>query len=240
MDRRPAGAGPLARVRRLAEIRPTGLIRPTGRVGLLTASVVLLASCAAPVPPAGGPAAAPTAGASASATPSAAAPSPGAAGRGTQAPSQVKRFVPVQLILPGKESARVEPVSTVDGELQVPKDVEHLGWWDGSSWLNDPFGSTVIAGHVDSATEGLGFFAQLLRVEKGQRVQVRGAAGQRQTFTITSVRTVAQNALADDSRALTQTGDHRLVLITCTGAYRPGRGYESNLVVTAKLVPERR
>ena len=53
------------------------------------------------------------------------------------------------------------------------------------------------------------------------------------------MRTVAQNALAGDSKALAQTGDHRLVLITCTGAYRPGRGYESNLVVTATLVDQR-
>lgn len=207
--------------------------------------MALLTACAVPAEPRPG-SAAPTAGGSSSTTgPSGTAPSdtvqpsPGAAGQGTLAPSQLKRFVPVQLILPGREAARVEPVSTVDGELQVPKDVEHLGWWDGSSWLNDPFGSTVIAGHVDSATEGLGFFAQLLRVKKGQQVQVRGAAGQRQTFRITSVRTVAQNALADDSRALTQTGEHRLVLITCTGAYRPGRGYESNLVVTATLVERR-
>ena len=81
-------------------------------------------------------------------------------------------------------------MSTVDGELQVPKHVDHLGWWDGSSWLDDPFGSTVIAGHVDSATEGLGFFAQLLEVRRDDRVQVLGASGQRQTFKVTSVRTV--------------------------------------------------
>jgi LPXTG-site transpeptidase (sortase) family protein len=218
--------------------RAPGLLR---RVGLIVATVGLLASCAVPAEPLPS-SAAPSVGGSSSVTPSttAAQSTPGAAGQGTPAPSQVKRFVPVQLILPGGEAAKVEPVSTVDGELQVPKDVEHLGWWDGSSWLNDPFGSTVIAGHVDSATEGLGFFAQLLRVEKGDRVQVRGAAGQRQTFAVTSVRTVKQNALADDSRALTQTGDHRLVLITCTGVYRQGRGYESNLVVTATRVSDRR
>ena len=46
--------------------------------------------------------------------------------------------------------------------------------------------------------------------------------GQRQTYRVTSVRTVAKNALATDSQALDQTGEHRLVLITCTGAYRPG------------------
>jgi LPXTG-site transpeptidase (sortase) family protein len=218
---------------------PVLLRGPLARVGLITATVGLLASCAVPAEQLPG-SAPPSVGASSSATPTPTAPtSPPAAGQGTLAPSQVDRFVPVRLILPGREAAKVEPVSTVDGELQVPKDVEHLGWWDGSSWLNDPFGSTVIAGHVDSATEGLGFFAQLLRVKKGERVQVLGAEGQKQTFRVSSVRTVDQNALADDSRALAQTGDHRLVLITCTGAYRPGRGYEANLVVTATLVERR-
>ena len=210
------------------------------RLGLAVAATGLLGGCA--VPAATGPGAAPSpAPPTGSGTPSAATerPTPEAAGEGTRAPSQVKRYVPVELVLPGREKAKVVPVSTVDGELQVPKHVDHLGWWDGSSWLGDPFGATVIAGHVDSATEGLGFFAQLLEIRRDDRVQVLGADGQRQTFRVTSVRTVAQNALADDSKALAQTGEHRLVLITCTGAYRPGRGYESNLVVTAAPADQR-
>ena len=210
------------------------------RLGLITAAASLVAGCTVAAEPVAGSAPAPTVG-SPIGTPSSptARPTPGAAGEGTRAPSQVKRFVPVELILPGREKAKVVPVSTADGELQVPKHVEHLGWWDGSSWLGDPFGATVIAGHVDSATEGLGFFAQLLEIRRDDRVQVLGSSGQRQTFEVTSVRTVAQNALAGDSKALSQTGDHRLVMITCTGAYRPGRGYESNLVVTATLVDQR-
>lgn len=139
------------------------------------------------------------------------------------------------LVLPDRARAPVVPVATVDGELDVPKHVDRLGWWDGSAWLGDPFGATVIAGHVDSATEGLGFFAQLLGIEVGQRVRVYGAKGQHQIYQVSSVRTVKQNALAD-GRILAQTGDHRLVLITCTGAYTPGEGYESNLVVTAKQI----
>jgi LPXTG-site transpeptidase (sortase) family protein len=230
-----------------ALIRPgvlrTSLIRPSLiRLGLLTGAAALLTGCAVSAEPVAGaaPARAPT-GASSAGSPSAGAerPTPEAAGEGTRAPSQVKRFVPVELILPGREKAKVVPVSTVDGVLQVPKHVDHLGWWDGSSWLGDPFGSTVIAGHVDSATEGLGFFAQLLEIRRDDRVQILGASGQRQTFKVTSVRTVAQNALADDSKALAQTGDHRLVLVTCTGSYRPGRGYDSNLVVTAERVDQR-
>ena len=144
------------------------------------------------------------------------------------------RFIPEQVTLPGGAHTAVEPASTVDGELKVPENVQHVGWWDGSAYVGDPFGSTVIAGHVDSASEGIGYFARLLRVKVGEEVTVRSGS-HRLTYRITSVQTVAKQALAADSRAFDQTGDPRLVLITCTGTYRPERGgYDSNLVVTAK------
>ncbi|GAA1848412.1 class F sortase [Microlunatus capsulatus] len=155
---------------------------------------------------------------------------------GEPAPSSRVHFVPTAVELPGGARARVEPASTVDGELVVPEEVRHVGWWDGSAWAGDPFGTTVVAGHVDSATEGLGFFARLLRVERGDVVTLRDDE-HRQRYRVVSVRTVAKQALATGSAAFDQTGDHRLVLITCTGAYRPERGgYESNLVVTAEAV----
>jgi LPXTG-site transpeptidase (sortase) family protein len=126
----------------------------------------------------------------------------------------------------------VLPAKTVDGELKVPEQVQHVGWWDGSSYAGDPFGTTVIAGHVDSATEGIGFFARLLRVEVGDKVTLLGD-GHRASYRIVSVQLVAKQALSSDGHALDQTGDHRLVLITCAGAYHRDRGgYDSNLVVT--------
>ena len=140
-------------------------------------------------------------------------------------------FVPETLILPGNARAGVQPAATVDGELKVPEDVEHVGWWDGSAYAGDPFGSTVVAGHVDSATGGQGFFARLQKVKVGDVVTLR-AGPRRLSYRITKVATVARQALATDSVAFDQTGVHRLVLITCTGAYRRDRGgYESNLVV---------
>jgi len=143
------------------------------------------------------------------------------------------RFVPTLLVLPGGARAWVEPAQTVHGELVVPENVQHVGWWDGSAYAGDAFGSTVIAGHVDSATEGLGFFARLLRLERGEVVSVRRGRHQ-QRYRILSIRTVAKQALATSSSAFDQTVEHRLVLITCTGRYRAGQGgYDSNLVVTA-------
>jgi LPXTG-site transpeptidase (sortase) family protein len=156
------------------------------------------------------------------------------AGEGKRTASQRVAFIPKQLTLPGHASAAVLPAATVDGVLKVPENVQQVGWWDGSARAGEPFGSTVIAGHVDSNTKGIGFFARLLGIKVGDTITLR-ADSQRLKYRVTSVRQVAKKALATDSQALKQTGQHRLVLITCTGNYHRDRGgYDSNLVVVAK------
>lgn len=159
---------------------------------------------------------------------------------GKAAASERIRFIPERVTLPGSARAPVEPVSTAaNGELSIPQDVDHVGWWDGSAWVNDAFGNTVIAGHVDSQ-QGYGFFARLLLLEVGEKVIVSSGSHQL-TYKITSVRSVKRRALATDGDAFEQTGDHRLVLITCTGAYNRDRGgYDHNLVVTASPVGQAR
>lgn len=151
---------------------------------------------------------------------------------GTPAPSQRIRFVPQRIVLPGGANASVLPATTVAGQLQVPT-AQHVGWWDGGAEAGDPFGSVVLAGHVDSKTEGLGFFARLPEVRRGEVVVLRGS-GHTASYRVVSVVSVRKDALATKSGAFDQTVDHRLVLITCTGAYDASRGgYEDNLVVTA-------
>jgi LPXTG-site transpeptidase (sortase) family protein len=153
---------------------------------------------------------------------------------GTPAASQRIQFIPEQLTLPGNASAAVRPAATVDGLLRVPENVRHVGWWDGSARAGEPFGSTVIAGHVDSDTGGIGFFARLRRAKVGDTITLR-ADSHRLTYRVTAVEKVARKALATESQAFQQTGPHRLVLITCTGDFHRDRGgYDSNLVVVAK------
>ncbi len=155
---------------------------------------------------------------------------------GTPAPSQRIRFVPTEVVLPGGAHAPVLPAGTVNGQLQVPSGAQRVGWWDGGAEAGDPFGSIVLAGHVDTKTEGLGFFARLRKAQPGEYVVLR-AAGRSATYRIVSKVSVPKDALATRSGAFEQTGDHRLVLITCTGAYdAKNGGYEENLVVTATAV----
>ncbi len=153
---------------------------------------------------------------------------------GTPAPSQRIRFVPTTIELPGAKRAPVDPASTVGGLLVVPENVQRVGWWDGGAEAGDLYGAMVIAGHVDSANTGLGFFVRLLHVRAGELVTVSSRAYQA-TYKVISVRSIPKNALATGT--FDQTGPHRLVLITCTGRYdRAKGGYENNLVVTATPV----
>lgn len=156
--------------------------------------------------------------------------------QGTVAESARIRFVPRRIELPSGDSAEVEPELTVDGVLQVPADIRKVGWWDGSAYAGDPFGSTVIAGHVDSSMQGLGFFAELLITQVGDLITLRSGTNAL-TYRVVSATLVAKEALASESQALDQHGPHRLVLITCSGQWHPEvRSYDSNLIVVADPV----
>jgi len=156
--------------------------------------------------------------------------------QGTAAQSARVRFVPRRIELSSGDSAVVEPEQTVNGVLQVPADIRRVGWWDGSSYAGDPFGSTVVAGHVDSRLQGLGFFAELLIMQVGDIITLRSGT-HALTYRVVSATLVKKDALASESQALGQRGPHRLVLITCSGQWHPEvRSYDSNLVVVADPV----
>jgi Sortase domain len=151
--------------------------------------------------------------------------------------TQHRRWIPTSIVLPGGAGAPVLPASTVDGQLQVPEQVKNVGWWDGGSEVGDPFGSVVIAGHIDSKNQGLGFFARLPSLRVGERVTTRGPKGESATFRIYRISVVLKAALTTSGAAFDQLGDPRLVLITCAGNFdRDHGGYDSNLVVLARPV----
>jgi LPXTG-site transpeptidase (sortase) family protein len=152
------------------------------------------------------------------------------------AASDEPRFIPERIELPGDASAAIVPVATVGRELVVPEDPGRVGWWDGSSYVGDPYGSTVIAGHVDIVDRGLGFFFRLWNIKVGERVVLR-AGHLRQAYKITALRQVARTDLVDDEEVFDIGGPPRLVLITCAGDFRADRGgYSRNLIVVARPV----
>jgi sortase (surface protein transpeptidase) len=92
----------------------------------------------------------------------------------------------------------------------------------------------VLAGHIDSRRRGIGFFAQLLDAEPGDRIELSGD-GVRLAYVVRSNREVAKGVLATDADVFDRRAPGRLVLITCTGTFDPRtRHYDHNLVVLAE------
>jgi hypothetical protein len=143
-------------------------------------------------------------------------------------------FRPTRLLLPGGHAAAVTPVGLHrDGSLVVPDDPSLVGWWTGGSRAGDAYGSVVLAGHVDSATRGVGVLAALTAIRPGQIVQL--TAGRRTArYRAASARLVPRAELSRISGLFAPSGEARLVLITCGGAFDPVRHhYADNYVVIA-------
>lgn len=214
-------------------------MRPLGALGAGAAAIVLATAggCAESPPQ---PLAPPPSSATAPGPTTALSGDPSAAGAHTpvaparRAPTVVRAEPPRAMVLPSGRSVAVRAVgTTAAGLLDVPGDVAVAGWWRGGARLGDPFGSVLVAAHVDSRTQGLGPFAELLEVGRGARLVVE-SAGLQQTYAVRSRRLVPQRDLVDDSWLFAATGATRLTLVTCAPPYVPSRGgYQNLAVVTA-------
>jgi hypothetical protein len=159
-------------------------------------------------------------------------PTPAQVGR--PAPSQTDPERPATITLASGTSMRVRPTATTaTGALDIPRNIKQAGWWDGGSKLGDPFGAIVVAAHVDSFTQGLGRFAELLSMKPGDVIRL-DSAHLSETFQVASAGLVPKSSISATSGEFSASGQSRLVLITCGGQYDSAHGgYQSNMVVVA-------
>lgn len=150
-------------------------------------------------------------------------------------PSRLR--VPVALQIPDLGVDSNVAITSMDENrsVLVPEDVLLTGWYDGSRRLGARQGSTVLVGHRDSASQGSGALAAIDQIPIGARVTVTGADGSRYAYAVETVELIDKaNLPVESPRIFTRAGPHRLVLITCGGAFDAAAGsYLSNVVVTA-------
>jgi hypothetical protein len=145
---------------------------------------------------------------------------------------------PVLLRIPS-----IEVTSTVvavglepDGAMEIPSDVRTVGWYDpfaGAGLAPGEPGTAVIAGHVDSRTQGRGAFWLLRDLVPGDIVEVLHADD---TVSVWRIEEVVRYPKTDIPIAdiFTFDGPSRLALITCGGEFdRSSGSYLDNYVVTA-------
>ncbi|HZG91736.1 MAG TPA: class F sortase [Pseudonocardia sp.] len=142
-------------------------------------------------------------------------------------------MTPASVEIAGAEPAPVGLAAvTDDGALNVPPEIDRLGWWVGSKPMGATAGTTLIAGHVDSAVAGLGYFAKLTELAEGDPITVTDGLGEEWEFEVSDTVQVTKSALPED--LFDTTGERRLALITCGGEFDPATGsYTDNFIVYA-------
>lgn len=123
-----------------------------------------------------------------------------------------------------------------DGEMEIPRDVRTVGWYDPEGFggvVPGASGTAVLAGHVDSASQGRGSFYDLKVLEVGDTIEVVHDDGTTSSWIVNDRKTYDKDYLPVDAIFVWE-GIPRLVLITCGGPFDRASGhYTENIVVLA-------
>ena len=121
-----------------------------------------------------------------------------------------------------------------DGSMEIPHDVQEIGWYEVQGVLPGDDGTAVLAGHVDSRSQGPGAFYDLRHLDVGDEVTISDGDLEQQ-WVVTARRSYDKDLIPIDD-IFVDHGAPRLVLITCGGAFdRTARSYTDNIVVYAEL-----
>jgi LPXTG-site transpeptidase (sortase) family protein len=123
-----------------------------------------------------------------------------------------------------------------DGTLEVPPGPFPAGWYTGAPTPGE-IGPAIITGHVRwNAVEGV--FADLVTLERGDRIVVARTNGTRAVFEVSQV--VEYEKSAFPTKVVYGNIDHAgLRLITCGDLNQLTGEFEDNTVVFAQLVKAR-
>ncbi|MGH9185863.1 MAG: class F sortase [Acidimicrobiales bacterium] len=142
--------------------------------------------------------------------------------------------VPERIRIPSLEvDAPVVPI-VVDpsGVLEVPPDPQAVGWWAEGAQPGAGLGTSILAGHVNSATLGPGALAHLSDLRLGEGVIVVGG-GQELHFRIEALRQYPKNELPA-TEAFSQAVEGRLAIVSCGGQFNRRTGhYLDNVIAYA-------
>ncbi|MEU8995117.1 class F sortase [Streptomyces caniferus] len=152
------------------------------------------------------------------------------------APPPLPRSAPSRVAIASLDvSAPLMPLGLgKDGWIEAPPadDPRLAGWYEGAPTPGEN-GTAVIVGHVDSLS-GPAVFYGLGALEKGRTIRVTRRDGRTAVFEVYGIQ-VFDKRKFPAKKVYGATGRPELRVLTCGGAYEPGSGYASNVVVFARM-----
>ncbi|MFF5932821.1 class F sortase [Streptomyces sp. NPDC012508] len=135
--------------------------------------------------------------------------------------------------------APVTPVGLdAEGWIDTPPADETglAGWFTGAVTPGEK-GTAVVVGHVDTP-DGPSVFYELGALSKGQRIEIARQDGRTAVFSVYGVEVVPKDDFP--AERIYRTSPHpELRLLTCGGGFSRQKGYDGNVVVSARLVEVR-
>jgi LPXTG-site transpeptidase (sortase) family protein len=131
-------------------------------------------------------------------------------------------------------SAPVDPVGVEEsGWVEIPEDVNRVGWYRFGTGLGTEQGSTVIVGHRDGYNQGAGAFYSVGALAPGDTFTITGEDQREYSYEVVAREVFTRSELPVDE-LFRETGSSVVTLISCTGYFdRDQGGYRENVVVTA-------
>ena len=124
------------------------------------------------------------------------------------------------------------------GQMAVPRNVRDVAWYEHGSRPGES-GSSVLAAHVDLASQGPGVFFNLRDVSQKDLIEIEFSDGSVSLFRV-EARTVYQKDELPLDKIFARSGSPVLTLITCGGGFsESSSSYDSNVVVYAVPIPDR-
>lgn len=148
--------------------------------------------------------------------------------------------VPSQVVIPEiGVNSRVVPVGVSHGNaLEIPENIDVLGWYRYSASPASALGAMVLVGHRDGAEQGKGALYDLALLQPGDVLEVKDSRDRVTYYAVIARAVISKTEFAKRSEDIfAVAGPKRLRLISCGGYYDAEHGgYQSNVIVTAKPV----
>ncbi|NDJ75897.1 MAG: DUF11 domain-containing protein [Chloroflexi bacterium] len=134
----------------------------------------------------------------------------------------------------GQQQIQIQPLPFENGTWDISAMRWAVGWLEGTTWMEEDWGNTVLAAHLQFNFDDPGPFYNLDQLEVGDEIIVREGEYRTYTFMVTEKNTVSP----DDWTVTAPTNDPTLTLITCTNWDQSYGVFSERLVVRAIRIPD--
>lgn len=121
------------------------------------------------------------------------------------------------------------------GRLEVPKSFDEAGWYKEGAKPGES-GNTIIAGHYDRVGGAPAVFFDLVKLEPGDKIEVRDASDKKYSYKVKSVEYVNVNDPEAIEKAYEHSDESIMTVITCGGVWSvASHDYSKRLLIKAEL-----